>query len=231
MNNRRYRRNSDDDLRILEREFYAGNTTVFARLVSAYVRSAALSVAFLVQYPEAFELLPTEWQEALCRSCNDGVSDSRCPECRVEDHGTCSLTPGCPCCEDTMQGIEDFHEEQDTHQAALDHILDNSAEPDEEDEDDDEDDDESGLYECAACGNTFSEDTQNEEWAILTDASSAITTAQTGRGDEGQAMCEGCLNQAGLDLEDAVQEELEDYCGGTEPFEGCGQENDDCTCT
>lgn len=29
-----------------------------------------------------------------------------CETCKVQGHDTCSLTPGCPCCEDTMENME-----------------------------------------------------------------------------------------------------------------------------
>lgn len=30
-----------------------------------------------------------------------------CPACLVPEHDTCSLTPGCPCCDDTIARMED----------------------------------------------------------------------------------------------------------------------------
>ena len=29
--------------------------------------------------------------------------DARCATCRVSEHDTCPLTPGCPCCVDTLE--------------------------------------------------------------------------------------------------------------------------------
>jgi len=85
---------------------------------------------------------------------------------------------------------------------------------------------EAGEYwDCANCGEEpLFAATEGGNWAILGEAAAAITNAQLGRGEPGQAMCEDCLLQAGLDLEEAVQDELEGYC------EECGELEEDCTC-
>jgi len=98
-------------------------------------------------------------------------------------------------------------------------------------EEEDEEDEHAAEYEageywdCANCGTEpLFEDTQGEEWALLGEAGAAVATAKLGRGDAGQALCENCVIEAGLDLEMAAQDVLEGFC------EECGEEEDDCEC-
>jgi len=81
-----------------------------------------------------------------------------------------------------------------------------------------------GVWECCNCGDDLHEDQQGEEWNLLSDAAANITEKKIGRGEQGYAMCESCLNEAGLDLQDAVQHELHEHCGG------CGESGEECTC-
>jgi len=77
---------------------------------------------------------------------------------------------------------------------------------------------------CASCSEELFADDQGETWALLSNAAAIITEHQLSRGEGGQAMCENCLLEAGLDLEEAVQNELPDYCSK------CGEPNSDCAC-
>jgi hypothetical protein len=213
----RYRRNADEDIRELERAFYSGNVTVFERLIGNYIRSETFPLAFLLQNPEAFDLLPPAWQEQL-RNITGAPHPSitgYCPPCQIPEHETCTLTPGCPCCEDTMLTAELY------------------GPPEVEEEDDEEEEDAELLaaqeagenWSCANCErDDLYEGNQGEEWALLTEAAAIIVEEKIGRGEGGQAMCESCLNEAGLDLEEAVQDELEGYCPD------CGETEDDCVC-
>lgn len=112
----------------------------------------------------------------------------------------------------------------------LDEVLPNYDEiVDEDDEDEDEEhaaEYEAGeFWDCCSCGEEpFFADTQGETWALLGEAGAAVATAKLGRGDAGQALCENCVIEAGLDLEQAAQDVLEDFC------EECGEEEDDCYC-
>ena len=101
----------------------------------------------------------------------------------------------------------------------------------EDDEEDEEEDEHAAEYEagefwdCANCGSEpFFAGTQGETWALLGEAGAAVASAQLGRGDAGQALCENCAIEAGLDLEQAEQDVLEGFC------EECGEEEDDCEC-
>ncbi len=37
----------------------------------------------------------------------DEDKDEYCKECRVEDHDTCSMTDGCPCCDNTKRNVDE----------------------------------------------------------------------------------------------------------------------------
>lgn len=216
-----YRRNADDDIRELERLFYQGDPEALPRLVAAHVRAGSMSLNFLIQHPEAFQYLPVEWQQTLgvmtgaieapaaqqfaqgALALQEEVEGALCDVCQLSEHDMCPMVAGCPCCQDTAE---------------------NSDEDDEDEDEDEEERDEGDAYECVNCGDSYWADTENDDWAILTEASAAVTNAQIGRGEAGRAMCEDCLNQAGLDLEEAVQETLEDYCMD------CGEPIDDCSC-
>jgi len=227
----RYRRNADENIRELERRYHAGDPEMLEPLVRAYLRSGNLSVPFLVEHPEIFAFLPEDWQYTLWqmsrtppRLADPGRPDY-CWHC-LSNEGNEHQCPGvlrCPCCEipdgPLPQNIEDYDEY------------------DIENEEDEEDEDPNNIWECANCGEDLSGDDENEEWAILSDAAATITTHQISRGEGGQAMCESCLNEAGLDLEEAVQNELPDYCSecGEQKedcphCERCGEEEDYCEC-
>lgn len=60
-----YRRNSDEQLRGLERAWSQGDPAAFGNYVAAYVRAGTLPLNFLIAHPEAFEFLPQEWQDTL----------------------------------------------------------------------------------------------------------------------------------------------------------------------
>ena len=191
-------------------------------------------MSFLVEYPEAFEFLPAAWRFAFWQMSCPGTNvnwapGEFCPICAAGNRQArheCPGATGCPCCEGSTPWAGGSSSAP--HQSGFgvpDHLL---TEPD-EDEDEEEDPNaaerEAGEYwDCAACGNELFSDTENETWALLTEASATIATAKIGRGDAGQAMCEQCLSEAGLDLEEAVQDELEDYCSD------CGELEDECEC-
>jgi len=193
----RYRRNADDNIRDLERAYHAGDHTVLEALVRAYLRAGSLSVSFLVEHPEIFAFLPEEWQRSLGQH----------------------TPPPTPFDED-----EDLLVSEDL--LASDALYAQDEEDDEEEEEDPHaaERDEGAFWECANCSDELFADDENEEWAILSEAAAVITTHKIARGDGGQAVCESCLNEAGLDLEEAVQNELPDYCNE------CGENEDDCEC-
>jgi hypothetical protein len=229
-----YRRNADETIRDLERAFYSGNTTVFDRLVSAYIRAGILPVSFLVEYPTAFPLLPREWQQALWEQAHTYMTgnppppsepppmpfDQICDICLIEGHSNCSLTPGCPCCEDTIAQLQ----ADEVALAPPEPYFDDEEEEEEEEDDHAEERERGEFWECASCGEDCFADGQGETWALLTEASAAITTAKIGRGDAGQAMCDECLSQADLDVEEAAQEDLEGFCSQ------CYELDEDCVC-
>lgn len=65
------------------------------------------------------------------------------------------------------------------------------------------------TWECANCGDDLFADKQGETWAILSERAAEITEKVLSRGEEGQAMCEDCLNEVSLDLTEAVSDEIE----------------------
>lgn len=116
-------------------------------------------------------------------------------------------------------------------------------EEEEEEEEIDEDllaaQEEGSFWGCVSCGREdLWEGNRGETWDILTAASAAVTTAKLSRGDEGDAICDDCANEAGLDLDLVVQEDLEDYCASCGEMEQdcycncdeCGEKEEECTC-
>jgi hypothetical protein len=281
-----YRRNADQDIRDLERRFNAGDITVLPRLVAYRTRHDMLTVGFLTRVPQAFHYMPEEIQQFFIaggfRPPRRQLisSDDYCEPCLVPEHEACSMTEGCPCCEDTAHQIgvslsqpaqPTFEEAQETGEiwecincarddlwvgnqdeewvllteATADitnaHGMGGSAGEGICDEclgqagiDLDEDidagliaaQDAGEVWECISCSRSdLWEGNQNEVWALLTEASAAITEAKISRGSAGEAICGECaFGEAGLDLEEVVQEELEDYCME------CGEMHDDCYC-
>jgi hypothetical protein len=95
------------------------------------------------------------------------------------------------------------------------------------------------VWGCCNCGrDDLYVGNQDEIWALLTPAAAAVTDAKISSGAGGEAMCEECLLEAGLDLDEAVQDELEDYCSTCGEMEQdcycqcdeCGENEEDCEC-
>jgi hypothetical protein len=205
-----YRRNSDEDIRSLERRFYSsGDPVLFASLVAAYNRIGIMDVSFLVEYPEAFPLLRPEWQQALRQQVLANLPGPiRCVNC---DGVTLSAELRCVRCHDANQAME--------------HLPSPGSFEDEEDEEDEEEIDpheaerDAGtMWGCESCGDELFAASQGasepchddcKTWNLLSEAAAAITDREIGRGSAGQVMCEECLREAGLELEDAVQEEFD----------------------
>jgi hypothetical protein len=194
----RYRRNSDEDIRDLERRFQAhSGQQELQALVAAYIRANSFSLFFLLEHPEAFEFLPEDIRDRIIEiACN---SEEAVPDDSVELFET----------EDYLEEEEDDEDDTDEEDPALEAARASGE-----------------VWECASCGDDdFYEGNQGEEWQLLSEEAAQITNAKIGRGEEGAAMCEECLSQAGLDLEQAASDDLSDeFC-----LE-CGETHDECTC-
>ena len=197
----RFRRNSDENIRDLERQYHATRGEQELRaLIAAYLRSNTFPLMFLLENPQSFQFLPEEMQDDLRAIVN------------FQDELEEELADAQESSEDNEEDDEDFEDDED-NEDEVDDALEIARERGE-------------VWECANCGDDdFYVGNQGEEWQILSEEAAQITNAKLGRGQENAAMCEECLSQAGLDLEQAASDDLSDeFC-----LE-CGETHDDCSC-